>query len=724
MSETPQLQPIAEAFAAADAAAAEAEAKREAKEEARDSEAQAQIEAERWIRDVYRRQGAAMAHKCGRSTGMDRNAIDRLIAIEDEAINGKAEKVKGKKAKRKAEPADGGSAPPDGPPGDIPPADDEEPDGPRFIKKRDPVKALPPDCPVTPVGYNGTTCYFLNPHRQLIPMTKGQFGAEGLRLLFGSRQDWLWEAFPKYNEKTGVQSGWKADQAAESLIKAATDKGWFDADEMIRGMGGWRGQANELVLHCGSAVLVNGEAHPPGFVNGYLYSAGVASQKPADPAESDEEQRRQSEAVEKVLATFDSYNWLDGPGDAGDIEASEARCFAADVDGSGHKLASLLLLGWLAGSRLGAALDFRSLMWITGDAGAGKTTLQRIIMAMTGKDMVQSSDTTGAGVYSAVGHSSRPVMIDEAEPDPFKSKMKDLINLARQAATGGKIRRGSSNHQPVYFEAKSAFLFSSIIIPPMQAQDISRFCILDLGPLGKRKPLALDPAQLAYAGRVMLRRLVDGWHRWEATLQTYRAALQEQGHDPRGADQFGALLAACDLMRGPEIAHADTIDAFARALSAERMNDANPREANSLSMLNHLITVPLDVFRGGTRMTIGELVSIGAGVSKPRDGESAVTAKGCQDQLRAWSIHIDGFQTAQTRTGTGARVILPNKSTALAKLFAGSQWYAEGGAAGGWAQAMRRLKGARAEKSSRFGGRGWSVPVHVFLQSDLEEGGE
>jgi len=323
-----------------------------------------------------------------------------------------------------------------------------------------------------------------------------------------------------------------------------------------------------------------------------------------------------------------------------------------------------------------------------------------------------------------VGHSSRPVMIDEAEPDPFKSKMKDLINLARQAATGGKIRRGSSNHQSVYFEAKSAFLFSSIIIPPMQAQDISRFCILDLGPLGKRKPLALDPAQLAYAGRVMLRRLVDGWHRWEETLQAYRAALMEQGHDPRGADQFGALLAACDLMRGSEIAHSDTIDAFARALSAERMNDANPREANSLSMLNHLITVPLDVFRGGTRMTIGELVSIAAGVSKPRDGDTAVTAKACQDQLRAWSIFIDGFGTGDARKGTGARVVLPNKSTALAKLFAGSQWYAEGGAAGGWAQAMRRLKGAKAEKSSRFGGRGWSVPVHVFLQSDLEEGGE
>ncbi len=128
MSETPQLQPIAEAFAAADAAAAEAEAKREAKEEARDSEAQAQLEAERWIRDVYRRQGAAMAHKCGRSTGMDRNAIDRLIALEDEAIAGKADKVKAKKGKKRAEPEADAD-----PEAETPPAGDgDEP--PRFIK--------------------------------------------------------------------------------------------------------------------------------------------------------------------------------------------------------------------------------------------------------------------------------------------------------------------------------------------------------------------------------------------------------------------------------------------------------------------------------------------------------------------------------------------------------------------------------------------------------------
>jgi hypothetical protein len=712
----PALSPIADAFAAAEAEAA-AEAATRALEQERDAAAaQERTDNHAYFLDAARRLGAARAMSVGRAFGFSNDELDAFLAdAADREANqdgtGKAGRIKGKKK-------EAGPAEPDAPrPDDAPPPGE---DGPSFKREARPIRPLPADCPVTPVGYQNTTFYYLNPHRHLIPMSKGAFSAEGIRLLFGQRQDWLWQHYPKFNEKTGLQSGWKADRSAESLIDAASRAGWFDPNEMIRGAGGWRGDAGELVLHLGSEVVSADAASPPGFVGGYLYAAGVSTQKPIGPIETPEDQARADGAIEALLTAFDSFNWLDGPGSADENEPDEARCFAADVDGSGHKLASLLVLGWLAGSRLGAALEFRSLMWITGDAGAGKTTLQRIIMAVTGRDMVQSSDTTGAGVYSAVGHSSRPVMIDEAEPDPFKSKMKDLIGLARQAATGGRIRRGSSNHQAVYFEAKSAFLFSSIIIPPMQGSDVSRFCILDLGQLGQRKPLALDPAQLAYAGRVMLRRLIEGWHRWQETLDAYRLALMAQGHDPRGADQFGVLLAACDLMRGKTIAHPDTIDALARVLNAERMNDFNPREVNAQSMLNHLITTPLDVFRGGTRMTIGELVGIAAGVVKPSEDGGPATPKACREALKSWSIFIDGFDKPATRTGSAARVILPNKSTALGRLFQGSQWYAEGGADGGWKQAMRRLKGAKAVKSSGSFGRGWSVPVHVFLQTDEE----
>ena len=103
------------------------------------------------------------------------------------------------------------------------------------------------------------------------------------------------------------------------------------------------------------------------------------------------------------------------------------------------------------------------------------------------------------------------------------------------------------------------------------------------------------------------------------------------------------------------------------------------------------------------------------------DAVQDASPRGCRDSLEAWGIFIDGFEREHNRKGSQARVILPNQSKGLIRLFADSMWHGEPGAPGGWAQAMRRLPGAQKESSSRFGGRGWSVPVHVFLQSDLKE---
>ena len=114
MSETPELHPIADAFAKADAEAA-AEAKRlRDDQDRRDAEAQERVENEAFFRDCYRRNGAALAKKFGRSVGFDTDMMDRLIVLEDEAIAGKADKVKAKK-KRKDQPADD-DAPADPPP--------------------------------------------------------------------------------------------------------------------------------------------------------------------------------------------------------------------------------------------------------------------------------------------------------------------------------------------------------------------------------------------------------------------------------------------------------------------------------------------------------------------------------------------------------------------------------------------------------------------------------
>lgn len=714
------LQPIAEAFAAADAEAAATAQRAEAERARQEAEAQERIENEAYFKDCLRRQGAAMARKVGRAFGFDDAVMRRLIDEEEAAQAEKQGKIAARKARRKSGSAE--DAPPDRE-GEFIPPDGDGDGGIRFTKKKDPIKPLPSDCPVIPVGYGPGTCFFLNPSRQLIEMGKGAFSAEGIRLLFGDRQDWLWSFFPKHNEKTGVQSGWKADQASESLIDAAHRAGWFDPLEAQRGLGGWRSDEGALVLHCGNAVLMDGQDMSPGKIGPYLYAAGKSTTKPAPAPENETDRARQREAINALLGLFDGWNWLDGPGSTGAEGDGPPVRYAADVDGSGHKLASLMVLGWMAAARAGGALDYRPLMWLTGDAGTGKTTLQDIIKRVLGNDLVKASDPTAAGIWQTLGLSTRPVLVDEAEPDPHSNKISAVVKLARQAATkDGLILRGSAGHASTAFLAQSAFLFSSIIVVPMLMQDISRFAVLDLGPIRASGGIKADPAQLAFAGRVIMRRLMDGWHRWPDTLEAYRQALAAEGHDPRGCDQFGTLLAAGDLMRFDELADPETRRMLAAALNFKDINADMGRENNALGMLNHLITTPLDVFRGGTRMTIGTLVAIGAGVQRSdKTGEGEASPKGAREALEAWGIFIDGFDRPDGRRGSMARVIVPNQHNGLLRLFRDTQWYGTPGSPlNGWVQAMRRLPGARPENSRRFGGRGWSVPVHVFLQSDDE----
>jgi len=710
----PAFQPIAEAFAASEAEQ-RAKDQADAAERARlEAEAQQRTEDRAYFRDCLRRNGETMARRVGRTFGFSAEDMDRMVEGQRAEDEGKAEKIKAKRRKKGSEPESfaggGGDAPPDKPPADAGGGEEE-----RFRRERSPIKPLPANCPIVPVGYQGTTCYYLNPGKQLVEMAKGSHNADGLRTLFGNHLDWLWVNYPKFNEKTGIQSGWKADRVAESLIAAAVAKGVFDPLGVLRGLGGWVTDDGKLAIHCGNEIVVDGESHAPGFIGDHLYPGARAGAKPIAGAQTDEQRREERAAIDRLLALFDSWNWRDGA----DAEQDGPCCYAADIDGTGHKLASILTLGWIGAARAGGAIRYRSILWITGDAGSGKTTLQDLIEGVIGSDVVKASDPTAAGIWQTVGQSSRPILVDEAENEAGSNRMQAIVKLARQAATGGLVLRGSSGHTATQFRAQSAFFFSSIIVPSLLSQDMSRMAILELDALPKGAAGAGgDPAFLAHVGRVIMRRLFNSWHRWEATLQAYRAKLAAEGHSARGCDQYGTLLAMADMLRGDEMAHEDTIDAFAKALNREKLDATQYTPSNAEAMLNHLTTVPLDVFRGGTRMTIGALVAYGAGVRK-LDGEG-VTAKGCREALEAWGIYLDGFETAGGRSGSKARVILPNQNAGLLRLFADTDWRGMPGAKGGWAQAMARLAGAKQENSRRLGGRGWSVPVHTFLQTEGE----
>jgi hypothetical protein len=338
-----------------------------------------------------------------------------------------------------------------------------------------------------------------------------------------------------------------------------------------------------------------------------------------------------------------------------------------------------------------------------------------VVQWLHGRGLVASSDATSAGVYQTVGHSTRPVAIDEAENDPTSLKMKGMIELVRQSSYGGFVMRGSSGGKASGFTARSAFLLSSIILPSLNTQDFSRMAILELGTLDGIKPPKMVQGEIEALGCALRKRLLEHWPRWADTLEAWRESLGTVGFDARACDQYGTMLAMADMVlldaQADEATRAAWITPFAYLGEKDRF------ASNEQTMLGNLLSQPVDnVFRGGTMFTIGSLIRFAAGieVSEGADGKTCFTI------LRERGIFVE----PTGKDPHNMRVTLPNQHAGLAKLFAQSVWGTTPSAANsGWQQAVSRLPGALAEKNSKYGstGRAWSVPVHVFLGMSAQE---
>ena len=228
----------------------------------------------------------------------------------------------------------------------------------------------------------------------------------------------------------------------------------WSSHERVRGRGAWCDEGGGLVLHCGNQVLINGVWQKPGRFEELVYPTAPAiprpSPEPVDPS-----------LPTDLLSMFKGWNWI-----------------RPEID-------PVLALGWVVAGMHGGALEHRPVIWVTGDKATGKTSLQRLIIGVMDGGLLQSSNATEAAVRQLLGQQSLPVSIDEAEADEDNRKMLQLVGLARVAATGGRIHRGGQDHHGVEFTAKSAFMFSSIMIPPLLAPIAAGLPVLELGKLPK-----------------------------------------------------------------------------------------------------------------------------------------------------------------------------------------------------------------------------------------------
>lgn len=560
-------------------------------------------------------------------------------------------------------------------------------DGPEFVadkkEKRPRIYVpLPADCPVVPLGVQGSTYYFIDAIKQLVVKDAAELGANGVDDLFkhSEAQAWADRHFGRTG-KGGEPNGLDRDLIKRALMAACGDlssNGTFNPMESVRSTGAWVDELGRLVWHCGGFVLTadaEGQLHKgkPGLRDGFVYPLGDPQIAPGP--------------IEEAKA---------GPaGPAAELYALLQRWYwqRPAVD-------PFLMLGWLVCASVGGALQWRPAAWLTGDSSTGKSTLQELIrLVLGGKGgLLQAFDASGASVWQTLGFRSLPVAVDELEAEADNSKRQALITLMRGAASGGRIMRGGSDGKATEFIARSCFLFSSILMLPLPPQDLNRLCVLGLNeiPKGATRPM-LEVKRLAQIGAALRRRISMAWPRWAEHLAPWHDPINKE-FGLRTADTFATLLAMAHIALSDEPAHPDIVEEQIDTLIPSLREWATIAGRDHELMVNHLATWQLEPWDRGQRHTVRQLVYWASRRPKARsDAQHQVLYGKELEQPRTRAALVQhGLKVLELRAGDAAQkeyVAIAFRHSALERIFRGTKW--QGGV---WRQSAGRVPGALARK--------------------------
>lgn len=517
-----------------------------------------------------------------------------------------------------------------------------------------PATFLAKDCPIQPLGMDNNVFWFLNAFGQLCAMEASKMGQAHLMGLFAGRLNWLNREFPQLSQH-GTWKGFAAQYAQMALTEACAKKDLFDPRDKVRGRGCWKDRQGRLVQHLGDLLLIAGEQpHRPGELGDYVYPGRPKVERP----------NSRPEAIEKateVLRTFETWRFARG--------AIDAR----------------LLMGWIGCAILGAALDWRPMTFVTGDAGTGKSTLLNRIKAMLPGRLVSTIDATPAALRQIINQDSVGVLFDEVEADVLNDSAQNVMKLARIAASGGTTYRGGKDHNAAEFTLRGCFMFSAIVPPSMRGADMQRMAFLRLQPLPVGQKLnELTPAEAESYGAAIAGRITEGFSRWSQTLQVHKNALIRKGHNERSAMQFGSLLAAADLILEDEALELDDersdkwADLFAEKLPKGDLFEYENNAPEWLKAWHRILQFQPDAWRGSGSPTVAQVLR--KMVKAPKGSDD--WASGANKLERA------GLAVVVDQKNGHQFLAIPPRHPAVTKIFAGTDLQAHGGD-GAWSTVMR-----------------------------------
>lgn len=463
-------------------------------------------------------------------------------------------------------------------------------------KPGQPHRPDPP--PVLMLGHRGGEYFFVTASREMRSFTSGQLhGRGGLADLFAGDVRWAVRHFPAFDREGKPTRRPNTQPLMEALILRCVAKGYYDGSQPFRSIGAWLDHDTGLpVLHAGGRIFFDGAIYQPGELIGQaryvlgpdrvapaheIHGRGGFKWLPADQV-----------VCHAVMGHLDEWHWA---------TPEERELFA----------------GGLWCDMLGDALRWKTHKFIRARRGSGKSTLLLYISALLGGAAHPIQRTYSKTHLEEVGkHTALAILLEEAEGDPgqdadrLKAIFQLMLLLSDIGATGGRFKRDIDLHGPVTMAAT--------LTDDWRATIRTRVVLLELRSLKDRMEHDVLPPDAieALISRAheyspgLRARALHLFDLFGENLALAREQVMKLGGDSRDGDTLGHLIAGWATMTLGRRLNEDEIGELARFKPwIVTLQDEVDGVDDATELLNVLLGLPAQNWRGGDQLTIGQVVA-------------------------------------------------------------------------------------------------------------------